>query len=160
MTARDHNNLLGIFFIIKGCLLGFTGLLLGIIYAGIGAVIMGTGHRSDEQIAGGVMMLTFGAVFLAAAIVVVVRSLKRTGGPKMTGHPLIALVSRRTDRSVTTIYLESRSDGKGNRRPAVRVVSDDDREWILYPTEREQRRIGAWLQSQFPDARVIEDAPR
>ena len=71
MTARDHNNLLGIFFIIKGCLLGFAGLLMGIIYAGIGAVIMGTGHRSDEQIAGGVMMgfgLILGLIFVVIAV--------------------------------------------------------------------------------------------
>lgn len=57
MTARDHNNLLGIFFIIKGCLLGFVGLLMGVIYAGVGVAIMGSGHRGEEQLAGGAVMV-------------------------------------------------------------------------------------------------------
>jgi hypothetical protein len=57
MTARDHNNLLGIFFMIKGGLLILVGLLMGLIYAGVGAVMMGASHRGEEQFAGGAVMV-------------------------------------------------------------------------------------------------------
>ena len=51
---------------IKGGLLIFVGLLMGIIYAGVGAVIMGAGRRGEDQIAGGAM-LVFG-IFIGLLI--------------------------------------------------------------------------------------------
>ena len=39
MTARDHNNLLGIFFLIQGGLLTFVGLIMALVYGGIGLAV-------------------------------------------------------------------------------------------------------------------------
>lgn len=71
MTARDHNNLLGIFFLIKGGMLALVGIILGLVYGGIGVAIMSSGHKQEEQIAGGVMMavgIVIGLVMLAIAL--------------------------------------------------------------------------------------------
>ena len=61
MTARDHNNLLGIFIMIKGGILAFVGILLGLIYGGVGVALLGAAKKQDEQIAGGALM-AFGVV--------------------------------------------------------------------------------------------------
>jgi hypothetical protein len=68
MTARDHNNLLGIFILIKGGMLAFTGVILALVYLGTGAAIMGSSHRQDEQFVGGVMM----AVGVAVGLILIV----------------------------------------------------------------------------------------
>jgi len=61
MTARDHNNLLGIFIMIKGGIVAFVGILLGLIYGGVGVALLGAAKKQDEQIAGGALM-AFGVV--------------------------------------------------------------------------------------------------
>jgi hypothetical protein len=70
MTARDHNNLLGIFFLILGGMAALGGIFMTLIYGGIGIALIGAGTRSDDQIAGGVMFVVgiiIGLVILAIA---------------------------------------------------------------------------------------------
>ncbi len=79
MTARDHNNLLGIFFMVKAGILAVAGVIMGLVYAGVGAVMLGAGHKQDEHIAGGAMMvfgILLGLVFLAIALFDLVTGIK------------------------------------------------------------------------------------
>ncbi|MFN6964778.1 MAG: hypothetical protein ACK4S4_13565 [Pyrinomonadaceae bacterium] len=57
MTANDHNNLLGIFFLIKAGLAALVGVFMMLIYAGVGVAMLGMGTRDEDQIVGGVMFV-------------------------------------------------------------------------------------------------------
>lgn len=57
MTARDHNNLLGIFFLIQGGLLAFTGIMLAIIYGAMGVAMVGAGRHDGGAAVGGVFIV-------------------------------------------------------------------------------------------------------
>ena len=70
MTARDHNNLLGIFFLIQGGLVLVGGIAMTLIYGGVGLVMLGNARREDEQIAGGIMM----GVGLVVGVIVMLMS--------------------------------------------------------------------------------------
>lgn len=70
MTAKEHNNLLGIFILIQGGLTIFAGLLMLLIYGGMGVALMGAGPDSEARLAGG-MILVIGVI---VAIVIVVFS--------------------------------------------------------------------------------------
>lgn len=79
MTARDHNNLLGIFFLIKGGLILLVGILMTLIYAGVGVAMFGTARREEEQIAGGIMFVAgvfIGLIIIAVAAFVLFTGLK------------------------------------------------------------------------------------
>lgn len=56
MTAKDHNNLLGIFILVQGGLTVFTGLILLLIYGGMGVALIGTGRDDEARLAGGLIM--------------------------------------------------------------------------------------------------------
>lgn len=62
MTAKDHNKLIGIFFLINAGLSALGGLLAAILYGGIGAVMLSNSHRSEDEVMGG--------IFLGASVVV------------------------------------------------------------------------------------------
>ncbi|MCB1022995.1 MAG: hypothetical protein KDB79_01300 [Acidobacteria bacterium] len=64
MTAKDHNRLLGIFFLIKGGLVALGGIMVAFIYGGIGTMMLSTARKDEEQM--------IGAVFVVAAIVATV----------------------------------------------------------------------------------------
>jgi hypothetical protein len=74
MTARDHNNLLGIFFMIQGGLVALIGVMLAVIYGVMGVVMMGAAGRNGGAAVGGIfiilafvvggLMLVLGAVDL------------------------------------------------------------------------------------------------
>jgi glucan phosphoethanolaminetransferase (alkaline phosphatase superfamily) len=61
MTARDHNKLLGIFFLIHGGIQLFCGIFVALIYGGMGTMFLATG-RQEERVMGG--------IFLVLAVVV------------------------------------------------------------------------------------------
>lgn len=61
MTAREHNNLLSIFFFIMAGLQIFGGILAILIYGGMGTMMLTTG-RDESQAMGG--------IFIVAAIFV------------------------------------------------------------------------------------------
>ena len=56
MTATDHNKLLGTLIMVRGGILVLVGFILLIGMLGGGMVLMNTGHRHDDHIAGGMMM--------------------------------------------------------------------------------------------------------
>ncbi|MEZ5347268.1 MAG: hypothetical protein R2681_17105 [Pyrinomonadaceae bacterium] len=64
MTAKDHNNLLGVFFMIKGGLVGLAGVMVALFYGGFGALMLRTARDEEGQVVGG--------IFLVAAVVAVV----------------------------------------------------------------------------------------
>ena len=68
MTAKEHNNLLGIFILIQGGLTVFIGLFLLLIYGGMGVALMGAGPDAEARFAGG-MILVIG-VIVGIAIVI------------------------------------------------------------------------------------------
>ena len=80
MTARDHNKLLSIFFFIQGGLQLLGGIFVAVIYGGIGAAMLSTARRSDEQ--------TVGGVFLGLAVVVGIFILVFAGFYLLTGWKL------------------------------------------------------------------------
>ena len=61
MTAKEHNNLLGIFILIQGGLTVFIGLFLLLIYGGMGVALMGAGPDAEARFAGG-MILVIGVI--------------------------------------------------------------------------------------------------
>lgn len=61
MTAKEHNKLLGIFFLVNGGLQAFGGILLVLIYGGLGATLLSNARQSEER--------TMGGIFLVAGIV-------------------------------------------------------------------------------------------
>lgn len=68
MTAKDHNNLLGIFFLLKGGLAGLVGLSVVLIYGGLGAMMLGTARKDEEQMIGGIFLIAsiVAAIFVVA----------------------------------------------------------------------------------------------
>jgi small-conductance mechanosensitive channel len=67
MTAKEHNNLLGIFILIQGGLTIFVGLLLVLIYGGMGVALMGAGPDDGARMAGGMIFV----IGLIVAVVVI-----------------------------------------------------------------------------------------
>lgn len=57
MTTREHSNLLGIFFLIHGGLQLFGGIIMILIYGGLGAAALSTARRSEEQVIGGIFLV-------------------------------------------------------------------------------------------------------
>jgi small-conductance mechanosensitive channel len=70
MTAKEHNNLLGIFILVQGGLTVFAGLLMLLIYGGMGAFLMGAGPDAEAKFAGGLILV----IGLVVAVVVVLFS--------------------------------------------------------------------------------------
>lgn len=56
MTGKEHNKLLSIFFFVQGGLQLFGGVIVGIMYAGIGGAMLANSRREDEQVVGGIFM--------------------------------------------------------------------------------------------------------
>lgn len=69
MTARDHNNLLGIFILIQGGIVFLTGLMLTLIYGGVGLAMLGMSRHEEEMFTGG-FMLAFGLIFGIVMLIV------------------------------------------------------------------------------------------
>ena len=70
MTARDHNNLLGIFILVQGGLTVFTGLFLLLIYGGMGVALIGAGRDDEARLAGGLIM----GIGMVVGVVIIVFS--------------------------------------------------------------------------------------
>jgi len=69
MTAKEHNNLLGIFFMVQGGLVCAIGLLMGLIYGGVGLGLLAGGHKQEDHVVGGVFVVL--AVVLAAIMLAI-----------------------------------------------------------------------------------------
>jgi len=57
MTAREHNKLLSIFFLIQGGLQLIGGLFAALIYGGAGIMMLASGGRNGEQAMGGIFIV-------------------------------------------------------------------------------------------------------
>ncbi len=62
MTAKEHNKLIGIFFLVNAGLSVLGGIFVVLMYGGVGMMMVGTGRKEEEQMIGG--------IFLIAAVVV------------------------------------------------------------------------------------------
>jgi hypothetical protein len=69
MTARDHNKLLSIFYFIMAGLQLVGGLVVALIYGLIGAGMLSTARREEEQFMGGVFL---GMAVLVGFLMVVI----------------------------------------------------------------------------------------
>lgn len=81
MTAKEHNKLLSIFFLVQGGLQFVTGLFLAIIYGGMGAFVLSTSHRDEEQMMGG--------LFIVLAVIVAILIFAFAGFYVLTGMKLL-----------------------------------------------------------------------
>ena len=72
MTAKEHNNLLGIFILVQGGLTILTGLILLLIYGGMGVALIGAGRDDEARMVGGIMMV---AGFVIGALIIVFSAL-------------------------------------------------------------------------------------
>ena len=72
MTAKEHNNLLGIFILVQGGLTILTGLILLLIYGGMGVALIGAGRDDEAGLVGGIMMV---AGFVIGALIIVFSAL-------------------------------------------------------------------------------------
>jgi len=57
MTARDHNKLLGIFFLVNGGLSAFGAIVFALTYGGIGTMMLTSAKDQGAQTVGGVFMV-------------------------------------------------------------------------------------------------------
>lgn len=70
MTAKEHNKILSILFFVQGGLQLFGGVILAVIYGGVGAMMLSTARRDDEQMMGGIFIvvaIVVGVIVLAFA---------------------------------------------------------------------------------------------
>ncbi|MBV9241060.1 MAG: hypothetical protein JO314_03540 [Acidobacteria bacterium] len=80
MTARDHNNLLGIFFMIQGGLAILIGLMLGIMYGVMGVVMVGAAAKDGGAAVGGIFIVL---AFVVGGIVVLLGALDLYTGSRV-----------------------------------------------------------------------------
>ena len=80
MTARDHNNLLGIFFMVQGGLVILTGVILAIVYGVLGVVMVGANDAKNGAV-GGVVFIVM--AFVVCAFMVVIGAVDLFTGSKV-----------------------------------------------------------------------------
>jgi heme A synthase len=80
MTAKEHNKLLAIFFLINGGLQALGGIVVTLIYGGIGAAFMTNARRSEDQMLGGFFLIF---AIVAALIVFVFAGIAFFAGWKL-----------------------------------------------------------------------------
>ncbi|QQS42061.1 MAG: hypothetical protein IPM63_03715 [Acidobacteriota bacterium] len=68
MTARDHNRLLGIFFLINGGLSVLGGAIFALIYGGMGTMMLTSVREREAQTVGGIFIIL--AVVISAMILI------------------------------------------------------------------------------------------
>lgn len=64
MQAREHNKLLSIFLLVQGGLQALGGIICVLVYGGMGAAMLASARRSEDQ--------TIGLIFVVLAVVVAV----------------------------------------------------------------------------------------
>jgi len=77
MTAKDHNNLLGIFFMINGGIQLLAGIFVALIYGGMGTMFIASGREEQAAVGGiflvlaiivGLIVLAFGAFYVVTGL--------------------------------------------------------------------------------------------
>jgi hypothetical protein len=80
MTAKDHNKLLSIFHFIQGGLQAFAGIIVALIYGGLGLALKSAAQKPEEQFMGTVFIVL---AFVAAPIVLLFAAVNLIAGYKM-----------------------------------------------------------------------------
>ena len=80
MVAREHNKLLSIFFLIIGGLQIFGGLIVALIYGGMGLAFMANAHRDEERIMGTIFVVLG---FVLAPIILIFAGINLMAGYKL-----------------------------------------------------------------------------
>ena len=57
MTAKEHSKILGILFLAMGGLKLFGGILVALMYGGIGLFAVTNGHKQDDQVLGSIFIV-------------------------------------------------------------------------------------------------------
>jgi len=71
MNAKEQNKLAGIFLLVHGAAQAIVMVLVGLIYGGIGAAMLATSRRDDEQFAGVMLVIVMAFVVVFAMIFVI-----------------------------------------------------------------------------------------
>jgi len=101
MTGKDHNKVLSILMFVQGGLQLFVGILVALMYGGIGTFMLTNARRDDEQMMGGMFIalaVIVGLVILAFAGVTLLagwKMLKEKSGGRTWGiiASIISLLS-------------------------------------------------------------------
>ena len=101
MTGKDHNKVLSILMFVQGGLQIFGGVLVALMYGGIGTFMLTSARRDDEQMMGGMFIalaVIVGLVIFAFAGVTLLagwKLLKEQSGGRMWGiiASIISLLS-------------------------------------------------------------------
>lgn len=80
MTAKDHNKLLAIFHLVQGGLQSFAGIIIALVYGGLGLAFRANAHKPEEQFMGTIFIVL---AFVAAPIVLLFAAVNLTAGYKM-----------------------------------------------------------------------------
>ena len=67
MTAREHNKLLSIFFFIQGGLQLLIGIIMTLVYGGVGGALLAGGHKQEDRMVGGVFVVVAVVIFSPAS---------------------------------------------------------------------------------------------
>ena len=80
MIAKDHNKLLGIFHLIQGGLQAFAGIIIALVYGGMGLAFRTGAHRPEEQMMGTIFLVL---AFAVAPFVLIFAAINLTAGYKL-----------------------------------------------------------------------------
>ena len=80
MTGKDHNKLLGIFHLIQGGLQAFGGIIVALVYGGLGIAMRQSARSSEEQMMGTIFIVM---AFVVAPIILLFAAINLTAGYKM-----------------------------------------------------------------------------
>ena len=80
MVAKDHNKLLSIFMLVQGGLQLFAGLIVGLIYGGMGLGFFAQARTDEERMVGGIFMVM---AFIVAPIIFIFAGIFLMAGWKL-----------------------------------------------------------------------------
>ncbi|MGI9035403.1 MAG: hypothetical protein ACR2GD_05125 [Pyrinomonadaceae bacterium] len=80
MVAKDHNKLLGIFHLIQGGLQAFAGLIVALVYGGMGMAFRTNAHSPEEQMMANIFIIL---AFVVAPFVLIIAGINLMAGYKL-----------------------------------------------------------------------------
>jgi hypothetical protein len=80
MTGKDHNKLLSIFHLIQGGLQAFGGIIVALVYGGLGFAMRQSARGGEEQMMGTIFIVL---AFVIAPIILLFAAINLTAGYKM-----------------------------------------------------------------------------
>lgn len=80
MTAKDHNKLLAIFHLVQGGLQTFAGIIIALVYGGLGLAFRANAQKPEDQFVGTLFIIL---AFVIAPFVLIFGGINLTAGYKM-----------------------------------------------------------------------------